>query len=264
MAGGKPSKSARTALIVAVALTLLAVAIGVDAISYALASLVAVALVYAMWKAPLRHSLLVLMFCAFTLENPEEGFADRHWQSPFSGVGAALLTHLNNTTGARWMSFSGMDLALFVLLVVAAVRKTSGSRVDSAGRIATPRPLAPLAYLSLAGTACVWLVGMARGGNPSISLWQINKVVYLPIVFFLFSSGIRGPKDHAALARVLLLAATIRAAVAVYVAKTVVVPGDPTAELAYATTHHDSILFATAVILLIALMLERVGRRATK
>jgi hypothetical protein len=135
------------------------------------------------------------------------------------------------------------------------------------GRVATPKPLVRLAYLSLAGVAYVWFAGLIRGGDFRMSLWQVEKVVYLPIVFLLCHVGLRGPRDHTALGKVLLAAAAIRACLAIYVAATVTPPADPNtgaAVLAYATSHHDSMLFASAFVLLLLLILERVGRRAVR
>jgi hypothetical protein len=267
MAEAKLTGDAVAAFGVAVALTLVAVAIDSATVAYLVAPMIAVALLYAMWRAPLRYSLMVLMFCAFTLENPEESPAAGLWKSPLFTVGAVVLTHLNNVVGSGSLSFSGMDLMLVSLLLVTAIRKLTNSKVDALGNIATPRPLRRLALLSLAGTVLVWTIGMLRGGDYRIALWQVNRVVYLPIVFFLFSAGLRGPKDYPALARVLLAAATVRAGLAIYVSRTVTWPIDPVTgvpSLPYATSHHDSILFASAVVLLVSLVLERAGRHAKR
>jgi O-antigen ligase len=107
----------------------------------------------------------------------------------------------------------------------------------------------------------MWLWGIARGGADfASSLWQVQRVGYLPIFFFLFAVALRGAKDRAALAKVLILAACIRAALAVYVRETVVPPaGQPALE--YATTHPDSMLFAGAVCLVVALLFERFDRK---
>jgi O-antigen ligase len=103
---------------------------------------------------------------------------------------------------------------------------------------------------------------MLRGGTVSWSLWQLDRVVYLPLVFLLFQAGLRGPKDHAALARVLVSAAMLRACMALYVQNNFSLPPDPftgDTRLPYATTHHDSILFADACVVIISLLFERAG-----
>jgi hypothetical protein len=255
---------AKVAFTVAVVTTVLALAVGQEAFSFVVSPIVIVAILIAMWMAPMRHSLMALMFCALTLENPEEGFAAHAWQSPLFPLGAAVLTHLNNTTGMRWMSFSGLDVMLIWLMIIWAYRRSSGSTMETGGAFPTPRPFIPLAVLSLVGTGVVWMIGMVRGGDFSISLWQLNKVTYLPIVFLLFSRALRGPRDFPALAQVLLWAAAIRAGLAYYIVQTVPesTPGAAPSELPYATSHHDSILFALAVVLVLTLVLERASRRA--
>jgi hypothetical protein len=63
------------------------------------------------------------------------------------------------------------------------------------------------------------------------------------------------------MARVVVGAAIVRALFAIYVVNTVVVPPDENGQpgvLPWATSHHDSILFAGACVILIALMIERV------
>src|SRR5260221_11024197 len=171
----------------AFALTILLILVGVVAgdatVGLGIGAVVALLAIYMMSKAPLRTSLMVLTFCGLTLENPAELPAAGLYKSPFFMVGAAMLNHLNNATGIRWLSFSGMDIALVTLLIVAAYRRSSGSKIDSAGRTPTPIPLVKLAYLSLAGTTYVWISGLLRGGDFPMSLWQIDKVMYLPIVF---------------------------------------------------------------------------------
>jgi hypothetical protein len=206
--------------------------------------------------------LFVLTFFVLILENPNEAPASNKWQSPFHSVGALMLMHLNNSLGPRWMSFYGMDLILVTLIAIALQRKFTKSNIDRAGQTPTPKPLVQLAFVSFAGTAFVWISGLLRGGEVSWSLWQVDRVVYLPVVFLLFQAGLRGPKDHAILARILCSAALLRAVMAILVANTFSVPPDPytgDTRLPYATTHQDSVLFSDACVVLISLVSERAG-----
>jgi len=224
---------------------------------------------YVVSRVPIRQTLLVLMFLAFSLQNPAEGNpGGPEFAPPYAVLGAVMLTHLNAVDRSigmlSWCSFSGMDLCFFVLGVVMLMRRSSRSRIDVAERVPTPRPLVKLAHVALGGAAYVWLFGLIRGGDFSLSLWQLNSVMYLPVVFMLFHVGLRGPKDHEAIAKVVLAAATYKALLAIYVMHTFRVPYDPQTgsdKLAYATTHADSILFADAFILILAGLLERIGKR---
>jgi hypothetical protein len=263
---GKLGGDALAPFAISIVLILVALMIGDPTVGMILGAVVMLLLIYTMTKLPLRVSLMALMFCAFVLENPNDLPASGKWQSPFYMVGAVLLTHLNLTTGISGLSFSGMDVALVTLLLIAWQRKTSGSKIDTAGQLPTPQPLKRLALVSILGTFYVWISGLVRGGEFSVSLWQVDKVIYLPIVFFLFHLALRGPKDHAALAKVLIVGAVIRAALAIYIGSTVQVPPDEegNTSLPYQTSHHDSMTFAAAVIILLAMVLFKAHKSAPK
>jgi len=263
--GGKISGGAIGAFVTAVVLTLIGLGADDWGVSAIIVPLVFLLILYVMTQVPVRVSLLAMMFCAFTLENPSEIPSAGRWASPFYPVGAMLLAHLNIATGIKALSFSGMDIFIVALFLIALQRRKSGSKIDSAGRVPTPKPLVQLAQLSLLGTAFVWVVGMVRGGEFSSSLWQIDRVMYLPLIFLLAQYGLRCPKDLIAVTRIVLIAPVYKACTAVYVMQTVQMPcADPETgsfALPYATTHHDSILFALATVLIVALVLYRVGKR---
>jgi O-Antigen ligase len=233
-----------------------------ETLSLVVSPIVVIALLYTLARAPIRYSMMGIMFVAMTIENPDEQPAAGMFKSPLFPLGGLLLTHLNKRVAIPvFGSMSGLDIMLIVLLLTAWARKMSGSRIDSAGRIETPKILVQLALLSLVGIVWVLLVGMMRGGDFSMALWQIDKVIHLPVVFLLFHIGLRGPKDHLAMARVVVGAAMVKALFAVYVVNTVVLPpaddGSP-GTLQWATSHHDSILFGGACVILVSLMMERI------
>jgi len=251
---------------VAVLLTLAALMIDSGAVGWLVALLVLPLLIYAMAKAPLRYSMLVLMFCALTLENPSEQPASGVWRSPFFMLGALMLTHLKQTVGGG-LFFSGMDLMLAVLGLVVYQRRVSGSRIDRAFSHRTPKPMVRFAQLALGGMVFVWLVGMIRGGaDNSMAVWQLDRVMYVPLIFLLFQVALRGPQDAPAVAKVILLAGAWRALQARYVIATVakIDPQTGMLNIPYATTHHDSMLFAWTTVLVVALLVHRAGHGAGK
>ncbi|MEO8980808.1 MAG: O-antigen ligase family protein [Polyangiaceae bacterium] len=218
---------------------------------------------FAMARAPLRSSLLVLMFLGLTLENPSEIPGFGQWHTPWFSLGSLMLMHLKNTIGGG-LFFSGMDVMLAWLGIVAIYRRSRRPSIDSIGNFQTPKILIRLAQASLATILLVFIVGQLRGGaDMSMAVWQMDRVMYLPILFLLFQAGLRGEADVRAVAKVVLLAAGVRACQAMYVRATIWLPPDPmTGEvgLPYATTHHDSILFASACVLLCALVIQRVPK----
>jgi len=266
-------KRVGTDVVFVVALMSLLVALGLlladTTVTLVLLPVVYALAIYAMARLPLRVSMMALMFLALTVQDASDRSAAVDFEPPLYNLGVMLFTHLNaadRTVGATWASFSGMDLGLVALIVIAAYRRATNSNIDRAGGIPTPAPLIRLAFLSLAGTAWVWLFGMLRGGDFRMSLWQLNRVMYVPIVFLLFQAGLRGPKDLAALWKVVIVAAVYKAFLALYVVRFVSVPLDPltgSTVPAWATSHQDSILFATAFVAVLAMIVERAYRRKT-
>lgn len=242
-----------------VGLTVACIVIGNGDVRLALTPALAVAAMYAAWKLPLRWPLLITTFLALTLENPSDQPACGQWKSPFFQVGALLLVHLNVTLPNKALVFSGLDVILVGLFAVAAVRWLTGSRIDVSSGAEGVGPIGWFAGLSLAAVAWTWGYGLARGGaDVASSLWQVQRVAYLPILVFLFQLAFRGPADTTALGKVIVSAACLKASLALYIRATVAPPpGEPS--LPYATTHADSMLFAVAFCLVVALLIHRHG-----
>jgi hypothetical protein len=242
-----------------VTLTVACVVVGDGDLILAVTPAVVFGVVVAAWKLPLRWPLLVTTFLALTLENPSDQPACGQWKSPFYDVGATLLIHLNVTLPYKALVFSGLDIILVYLFVVAAVRYLTGSRVDGPRGAESAGPMRWFAGLTLAGAAWMWVYGMARGdADVANSLWQVQRVAYLPILVFLFQMAFRGPGDTAALGKVIVAAACLKSSLALYIRATVAPPpGEPS--LLYATTHADSMLFAVAFCAVLALLIHRHG-----
>jgi hypothetical protein len=254
--------ASKAAFAVALVLTVIAQAADDSLVTLLLAPVIYLILVFVMSRVPIRLSMLGLMFAALTLQDAADSSAAK-FIPPFAGVGAVLFTHLNavdRQVVPGWVSFSGVDFLLIALLLIALARRSGKSKLDKVGNFPVPRPLTRFAYLSLGSTAWVWLLGLARGGDFGMSLWQLNRVMYLPVLFLLFSLGLRGPKDLGALLKVILVAAIYKALLCFYIVMTVTMPPDPltgSTHPAWATSHQDSILFATAFVSVLAVLLER-------
>ncbi|HZX95207.1 MAG TPA: O-antigen ligase family protein [Myxococcales bacterium] len=226
----------------------------------ALAPVLLIAFLYALWKIPLRYSVFLLIFCGLTLENPYEGFSHGVWQSPLAPLGAALLGNLNRLTGIQAMNFTGIDLLVPFLLLVAAFRRVTHSTIDGKGHVETARPMRVFALISLLASFGLWGWGLAHGGDFSQSLWQVHQILVLPVFFFLCDVSLRGPRDHAALAKIIVAAGLVRGLTAVYL-RFNVKPPPPYVHYPYATTHADSMLFAAAFAVVLAIFVERTTRR---
>ncbi len=236
------------------ALSLVAVVLSDGNPLLAVAPAIVFGLAYAVWRLPLRWPLFVIAFLALTMENPADAPAQGLWKSPLYTAGALLLAHLNVTLHHRALIFSGLDVVLVYLFAVLLWRVYSRSPIDKPGRIAGARPMRLAVVVALGGMTWMWVYGMVRGGaDVASSLWQVQRVVYLPLVFFAFDYALR-PKDAWSLAKVLIGAACLKAVVAIYVRHTIAPPPGQ-AELEYATTHADSMLFAGAACAVVIMLL---------
>ncbi len=252
------SRLARLALAAAlVGLTVACVISGNGDVLGAVAPALILGALVAAWMLPLRWSLLVTIFLAITLENPSEQPACGQWKSPFYEVGAALLVHLNVTFRHKILAFSGMDLVLCFLFIVAAFRALTGSRIDGPNDRDRRGPIGSFAVMSLAAVAWMWIYGISRGdADVASSLWQVQRVAYLPALLLLAQMAFRRREDPAAIGKVIVLAACIKAALAIYIRATVPPPpGEPI--LQYATSHADSMLFGVAFCAVLALVVHR-------
>ena len=250
-------------VVLLVALTAVCVLVGDGNVLLALTPALVVGALCGAWKLRLRWPLLAMTFVALTFENPSDQPACGQWKSPFYDVGAVLLVHLNVTLPYKALAFSGLDVALACLFVVAAARRLGAARIDGRGWTDDWGPMWCFAVVSLAGAAWMWLYGMVQGdADVSNSLWQVQRVAYLPVLVILFQLGFQGASDTAALGRVILWAACLKAALALYIRGTVAPPpGDAT--LLYATTHGDSMLFAVAFCLVVVLLIHQERSKRT-
>jgi hypothetical protein len=223
---------------------------------------------FAILRAPLRNTMLVLMFFALVLENPSEQPASGQWSTPFAPIGALMLAHFKATIG--WGPIGGMDLML-----MAAIGSYYLRRHSMRDGIPTPQPMIRLAQLTFATIAFTLVIGKMRGGEMQYAVWQMDRVMYLPSVFLLCQAAFSGAKDYLAVGKVALAASLIRATQAMYVRVFVATPpptsasaanadGEGGGGLPYATTHNDSMLFAVGTVILVSLIVQRAGAKAQR
>ncbi|MEY4508210.1 MAG: hypothetical protein RLZZ450_332 [Pseudomonadota bacterium] len=252
------------------ALVCIASIIGDETLGLLLGLIAFMLVVFAMVRVPVRVSMMSLAFLATILPNPGEGQPTK-LEPPFSMLGKVLLDHLNTVDRGGLLGLlpvSTMELLFLILFIIMQVRKSTRSNIDTAANVPTPRPLIQLAYLSLAATGFTWLKGLATGGDFAMSLWQVNAVIYLPVIFLLMQSSLRGPEDHWPIAKLYLIAAGYKAALAIYVVEVEggLIDTSTGTQLPapYGTAHADSMLFALAFVIIVAGLLEQVNKRWRK
>jgi hypothetical protein len=218
------------------------------------------AIFWAIWSLPLRVSMVGLLLAAWMLEVPGDAFAAGQVRTPWHFLGALLFAKLNLTVPVSWLVFSGFDLLIVFFAVAIVHRHVTRSGIDGASRVPAPAAIRQVALLSLFAVVWIAALGMIRGGSFRFALWQISKHFYLPIIYLLMAEAMRGVADLVTLGRVLLGAGIFRAAEAMIIRRMF-----PSADaLPHATTHHDSVLFAVCVCILLAILLERPTRRTLK
>jgi hypothetical protein len=256
MAEPKVPAEARVAFIALLVLAGLTSALGVGALGWVVAPICILLGWFAILRAPLRNTMLVLMFFALVLENPSEGPACGKWSTPFAPIGQLMLAHLKFSIG--WGPIGGMDLMLMAAIVAYFLQKRSANK-----GIPTPTPMIRLAQLNYATILFSLLMGKWRGGDMAFAVWQMDRVMYLPSIFLLCQAAFSGPKDYLAVGKVALYAALIRASQAMWVRLVVPATAGPDGEssMPYATTHNDSMLFAVGSVILVALLLQRAEKK---
>jgi hypothetical protein len=105
------------------------------------------------------------------------------------------------------------------------------------------------------------LSGWLRGGDIQMAKIQVQGYLQLLAAAYLFGVSLRGPRDYRIAGKLIVAAACIKAAMAVWIRFTLPSPyltsDGVMTEMAYATSHGDSLLFACAIIVLFVPLLYR-------
>ena len=213
----------------------------------------------AAWVAPLRVTLLIVMFVGLAVDRA--GDAEGRWASPFITIGSLLFQNLNKVVSVEALKFSGVFLLLTSLLMVRGHRVLCGRLRDTPD---SHRAAAPVVWgVVIAGLTIAFsiLFGWLRGGDIQMAKIQVQVYLQLLAAAYLFGVSLRGPRDYRVAGKLIVAAACIKAGMALWVRLTL-----PSAypnsngvmiEMEYATSHGDSLLFACAIIVLFAPLLYR-------
>jgi hypothetical protein len=216
--------------------------------------------VWGIWSLPLRVPMLVLLALAWGIESPGDVFADGKVETPWGPLGRVLWAKLNLFLPIPALVTTGFDFLAVLLFAVVLHRHLRRSTIDREGWVSSASPIALFAWVSLGGLAWLGLFGLVRGGEFRFVLWQSTKWLYLPVIYALMQQALRGPQDAPLVGRVVLGVGLFRAIEAIVLRLRF-----PSKELmTHATAHHDSVLFATCLAILVASLLEMPRRRILK
>jgi hypothetical protein len=219
-----------------------------------------VALAAAAWLVctlPPRTPALGLLALVLLVDDPAARPAEGRWESPLAPLGHLLYDNLRNLTGVDALRFSVLDVLVLVLLADVLRRKLTGARPQAGASPA--RCTTTAAIVSVAAVVGLEVWGIATGGDFRNSLWQIRQLLFAPLLVLLLQGALRGPRDHRALAGILVGAACAKALLGLWYREVVCRP--LFYRPAYVTTHSDSMLFVVAAFSLVALWSEGASRR---
>jgi hypothetical protein len=217
-------------------------------------------LVWGVWVLPLRVTMAILLALAWGLEVPGDVFAAGLVHTPWEMEGRLFWSKLNLVIPFPPLVMTGFDLLALLMFVVVVQRHVTRSTIDRVGWVDAPKPIAIFAWLSILSAVAMSVYGLAQGGSFRFLLWQSIKWLYLPIVYAFMRQGLRGVQDAKMMGRVLLAVGLFRACEAIGLR--LMFPS--TNVMPHATSHADSVLFASCACILGAMLLEMPSKRVVK
>jgi O-Antigen ligase len=207
---------------------------------------------YAAMRAPVYIALRVYLVCALFIEPPEMMPGAGYWDSPLEPANEIFYRSLRVLSERFFVGlplFFSPFLLFAVILAIRATRQAGPATKMPAARLAR-RTIFIMAF-SLLGLE---VFGVLRGGNIANSAAQIMPLLTLPVICYAFLIGLRGRQDLYALATIVVSVAVAHAALVFWVYLIVCMPQGIRPE--YATTHGDSVTFASAFLILLANVME--------
>lgn len=215
------------------------------------------AILYGAFTLPLRWTVSTLLFVTLAADGTKN--AGGLWHTPWAVIGDLLTSNLDAVVpAAKGMKLNGLELANLLLLGVGIYRRSAGSRLDPP-KTQTASVVGPVVMLCLAGTFFSILIGYSNHGSPDVMIWQTRPMVEGAALFFLLQHTYGGAADRRLLTKIIVAAAWVKAAIAVYVRYRIAVAYT---NVEFTTSHGDSVLFVMACVIPIAHLLEQTdGRR---
>jgi len=222
--------------------------------SWAALVVVSVVAIYNAWTRPLRVFVLMLFFACLTMENPLERPFDGRWKTAFSPIGDVIFDTWNKILPVDAFRFAGIDVALACLAIGLASRGFIGSAANRRDRLPNAQPMQIGLLACFLAIGWLEIFGMARGGDFKSSLWQVRELIWMPVVGFVLSNTLRGPRDQLTVGIVVVSAAIYRVFAGAYFWVFICRPLNlrPT----YVTTHADTVLFVVAMVICVAVYWE--------
>jgi hypothetical protein len=219
-------------------------------------------LAYAMTRLKLTQSVRTYLTLALFIEPFSEVMfhdANGYWDSVLWPAAVAFYGTLK-----EWSGLPGASLPVFFFVTAGLFYRASiARRVTVASR--PPRFAKNLLLLFLATVVGLSLLGLARGGGVEPTFRQTVHLMQLPLIAGVFLYALRVPEDLPSLGTIYVTVALTRAVLVAYVYFAVCmpqgiteIPGSPE----WCTTHSDSILFVSAILVVVTHAFEQRTKRA--
>jgi O-antigen ligase len=201
-------------------------------------------------RVPLRLTAALLLFLALVPD--DRGETPEQWHTPLAYLGDLMVSRLDQV-GLPGLPITGLEALCGLVLVLALRRRGAEARADLTGRYAGIRELRILYAVYLAGVLLALALGMAKGQG--LVPWKLRNLLHPLLLSLVFGVAFRGPADHRLIARVVVFAGCFRAVLAIIVQRISIAQSG--GKFATATSHGDSVLFAVAIFILLAELMER-------
>lgn len=250
---GSPERSRRRALVLVGGLALasgLALGISKGNVGLALAPMLGVVALWALWTVPMKYPLLGLLLLAVTIDDPSDRPYVGYWTSPLFPLGKIFYKNVALLTG--------FEFALIGLGVIMVLR-----RVIGAGRGAALDPVAGQApkvlrvTLALSGLSLLALIalGIGTGGEFREALWQFRMLLMLPLAGTLVMHALDFPRDLKPILAILVIGSLVKALLGIFFYYAIASPMG--VEVAHTTGHADTMIFVVATTVSVLLVWER-------
>jgi hypothetical protein len=159
----------------------------------------------------------------------------------------------------------GASLSIFTFVTIGLLyRAIKGPKPE--GWTAPPKFAKNALYVFFGTVFALWVLGIARGGQIDGAFRQTVHLMQLPIVAMLFLYALRIPEDLAAIGTAFVVTAVVRSFLVMFVYFGICMPAGVTerpGQPEWCTNHSDTVLFVTALVILLTHALEQHSTKVT-
>lgn len=222
----------------------------------------------ALWRQKLWKSIRVYLVISLFTESFSETMFQRYGGQLEGGYWDTVMWPANVAWFGTIKEFAGVpgaSLPLFFFATIALLyRAMKGPKAID--WTPPPRFAKNALYVFLSAIVILCVLGAVRGGSIEGSFRQTVHLLQLPIVALLFLYALRIPDDLAAIGTAFVATAVVRSFLVMWVYFGVCMPAgitDHPGKPEWCTTHSDSVLFVTSIIILLTHALEQRRRKTT-